>query len=492
MKSIKRRALSLILSALLLITGVGCLFGVSAEGGSADANIVYLNGSSVAAGTGTLVSPFNSFKAAVAKLKEANKDGTIVVTGPTKGIDTTDWDIGGTLTITSVDPTTSKDYRNENCTGAYLGNSNGGTPMSLGGSSNTIVLEHLDYATKGGAGIINFMDHNLVLKDVTNWRTTDEENWTVFKSNHWNFGFNKNSSKGKTVVTIDTEKGNIALGTPSAVDGDTSTAGIDLTVNKFVNGGNTIVLGNRGNGTLTVNGDMFITLNMPDTKIGLNGGNIAMADTGKISIICNNGAQRVFQGFGLTNDKYILTCEKGATATHGETADEFVIKRDGGTDFTHAMVRDISGSLVKVVAFDESGTARFNAESAGEYVVTYVSAIAQGAQKTAAQEGKYSIRFTGSISGLEFMEGVGVEITSEKGVSATTQNVKKLAKKLLAKEDNGSVSEIKAEDFEADALTSIVVDGIDETAADTFNARVFFIISGETYYGPVSHLDVGK
>ncbi|MGM9682890.1 MAG: hypothetical protein ACI3XQ_04765, partial [Eubacteriales bacterium] len=194
----------------------------------------------------------------------------------------------------------------------------------------------------------------------------------------------------------------------------------------------------------------------------------------------------------LTNDKYILTCTDGAKATHGSTAEEFLIRKNDGTDYTHAIVRDTSGNLVKVVAFDESGVATFTAESAGEYVVTYLSAVAQGAQKTAVTDGKYSVRFAGSITDIDIMEGVGLEISSDNGFSATTKNVRKLTKKLLAKSDDGSISEISASDFGAEALTAMVVDGIGEEIVDTFNVRVFFTVAGEKFYGPVAHLSVGK
>ncbi|MGM9682438.1 MAG: hypothetical protein ACI3XQ_02445, partial [Eubacteriales bacterium] len=234
------KVLSFILAVLFVLTGIGGLFTVSAEDVETAANIVYLDGSAGDGGTGTLEAPFNSLASAIAKLKEANTDGTIVITGPvTITGDAVDWKIGGTLTITSVDPVTSTDYRKANCTGAYLRND---SLKNLTGA-NLIVLEHLDFATPtGGAGAVCFKDHDLIVRDVTNWRSSD---WVTFTSNHWNFGFNKNDSGRKTVLTLDTTSGNIALGTPNGISGSTKTTGIDLTVDNCPNIWQGIILGNR-------------------------------------------------------------------------------------------------------------------------------------------------------------------------------------------------------------------------------------------------------
>lgn len=491
-----RQALSIFLLCALVLTGGTFFADIPAVAESAvAAPTVYVNGECAENGSGTVNFPYNSFAAAVDAVRETG--GTVVVTGKTV-IDTRNWRTGtGSLTVTSVDPATGTDYRGANCTGAYLANRGAAAPFTASDSAylhlddygtNKIILSGLHYATKG-AGMINFMMHDLELDDVVNYRSTD---WKTFTQNHFNFGFNKNSLDNlcKTTVTLNTETGNFAMGLPSGYGGNTKTAGLDLTVNSVRNAADSVVLGNRGGGTLTVQGDVFLTLNMPDTKVILMGTGLAIE--GKISLICNYGATRDLRIGSIDVPKYILNCAKGATAVHGETADRFLIRRDAGSAFTQAVVKNLEGKTVDILTFDADGTAEFVAPEASEYTVSYLTLAALGAQKTAVgADGTYAIRFAGGISATEGIDGAGLRITSTGGFTAESEDVRRLTAKLLAKENSG-ITEITASELGMEALFALVVDGIPAGAADTFVVTPFVIIGGKRYEGTPGSLTVGS
>ncbi|MGM9684051.1 MAG: hypothetical protein ACI3XQ_10695 [Eubacteriales bacterium] len=373
-----KRMTAFLTALILTLLSFGGMFAFADNTAQVTAATVYVDGTQETDGDGTFNSPYNKLSSAMAAIRTSG--GTIVVKGSTV-IDTTEWQAGGTVTITGVDPVTGTDYRKEKGTGAALvnrgaaGTATASSNLYLDKGVNTIVLFHIDYSSNGAANI-SFQDHNAEIIDFVRWNNGVK--------GHFNVGFNKNASLSKVVAVLDNDYGNFSAGTHSG-DGSITNGGIDLTVNKVNADASSLMIGNRGTGTMTVKGDVLLTLNTglkTSVSVGTGGSaKFVLSDTSKFSVICNKGSSVWFRNDATTGADYVpdatkyyqLTCTDGATAKYGANGAQFIITK--GDQGSHAVIKNESDEVVETIRFDSTGTAVFNASEPGKYTVSCANII---------------------------------------------------------------------------------------------------------------------
>lgn len=460
--------------------------------------IVYVNGEATVNGNGERETPFNSFADAMNAISTAG--GTVVVIGKTV-INTLNWGAGGTVILTSVDPVTGKDYRGTDDSGAH--NGSGASLVNRGsnfasttsetlylqtGNTNTVEFRNIDYVSNG-PGFLQMNDHDAVIENLGHYRSADLVAFTV---NDFNMGFDKAVSGGKLTVVLDStnKRGNISMGATGA-GGSSPTAtlnGLDLTVNSFTNlWDENIKLGNRPGGTCTVTGDVYLTLNMQD-KVKINWSNMEMAEGTSISVIVNPGSKLENYGSMPTAPRYELNCVKGVRATHGNTAQDFLLHAMEGT--TQAVVVNSSGDIVSVLEFTD-GESSFHMEEAGKYKVYGISVNAIGAQKATNSDGSINYRFLATVPSTECLEGVGIEVTYNDNTKVTA-DTKRLEKSLTVTAEGGEETIASAADLGAVGFTTLIVEKLSAAESYTFSIRTFVIINGNTYYGAVKTLTASQ
>ena len=343
--------------------------------------VVYLNGTKAENGDGK--SPdtaFNHIQSAIDAVK-AN-GGKVVVTGVTSFRNSTvspaiapTYNNAGDIVFTSYDSETETDYRAKYDStsktfdgGAYIYYTNGiglGQTVMTGGVTfeNCILV-------KSKSTYLNFDGHPATIgKGVSVYQGTETFTASALQMRGLGeAGSTKSNPDGLFVTLNGLDAGSYSF-TVGGI-GDATVKGINLTVDSAIP--QAVSLGGN-NATLTVEGDIIVTLNANIDGIGTDK---LVHKSGNFTLLLNNNVDETYdgaipEGYAFRSVK----CEDSfATLSIGEDASKVIVTTEP-TQYSHVELYTIESVLVDVAKLSDDYTAEFTVPE-GSYVVSFTDAPA--------------------------------------------------------------------------------------------------------------------
>lgn len=242
------------------------------------------------------------------------------------------------------------------------------------------------------------------------------------------------------------------------------------------NGKNTILL---GRGSETGANSSMVTIAMEDFRVYADALTLDQIKTIKVKThdtLCVESAVAAVEN-GIT----VPASTETAAVCGAQKQIEDILNNENIEVTISDTVYTAGESLVCNITYGTSENGELYVQKNAEFALCVPTAKVVGTQTSAVSDGKYSIRFIGSVEGLAY-EGTGLEITNGKKTWETS-NTGVVYSRLTGNDGESGIIEYTPEP--GSYFTAYTICGIPQGTSDSFTVRAFTLVDGAKVYGDI-------